>query len=549
MPEPDKYYYTTLLGLKKKIRQARQKAAVAINKELLSVYWEIGRAIMEQQQQQGWGTKVIERLAMDLKLEFPDMKGLSPRNLRYMKSFATAWPEFSQTDSFQTPVAGNGATESILQPRVAKFQVNENQSDIILQPLVAKLPWTHHIIILNKLSDRAERLFYIHKAVTGGWNKSVLASEIENKLYFRQGKAITNFDTTLTPQQSDLVKETLKNPYLFDFLGFSEAVQERELERALVQHIKKFMLELGRGFAYVGNQYHLEVGDDEYFLDLLFYNYHLHRFVVFELKVGDFKPEYTGKLNFYINTVNQQIKTPEHQPTIGVLLCKTPNQTVVKYSLEGMANPMGIAEYEFTSMLPGQLTADMPTIEELEQELEKELALPQTPLQEKKRNLQEVLVTLKQGDSKKERDSASEKYLYAVLERIRFVVEETMADEMQLFSDASFMHLFNDREEMAGYLDEPIRNVFRTGKEGVDEMALQIKLEGFKQGENQPFSIMQKFRILLERYCYRTGMDGAETRQKFLYDYQWADAEIRSTAENWCEKLIDEIGRNIERLA
>jgi predicted nuclease of restriction endonuclease-like (RecB) superfamily len=351
----EKNYYSILDSLKEKIRLARQKATIAVNSQLLSIYWEIGNTITQHQKLEGWGAKVIDRLAADLKTEFPDFKGLSPRNLRYMKSFAEAWPGFS-----------------ILQPPVAKLQGTEKHTDTIVQPLVAQIPWAHHIVILNKIKLQKDRLFYIEKTLENGWSKSVLALQIESQLHLRQGKAITNFETTLPKAQSDLARETLKNPYLFDFLGLTDEIQERELEKALIQHIKKFMLELGRGFAYVGNQYNLNVEGDDFFLDLLFYNYHLHCFVVFELKVGDFKPEFTGKLNFYINTINEQIKGKGDAPTIGVLLCKTPNDTVVKFSLQGIETPMGVAEYEFTNALPKQLKGEMPTIEELEKEIEKE---------------------------------------------------------------------------------------------------------------------------------------------------------------------------------
>lgn len=346
-------YYNILNGLKEKIRLARQKAAVAVNNEMLSVYWEIGYTILQQQKEEGWGTKVIDRLAVDLKNEFPDMKGLSVRNFKYMRTFAEAYPQF-------------------VQQAAAQIQTTDNQPVIIVQQLAAQLPWGHHQVLLDKVKAQQERAFYIKKSIENGWSRSVLLHQIESQLHLRQGNAITNFEQTLPKVQSDLARETLKNPYLFDFLGIGEEIQERELEKALIQHIKKFMLELGRGFAYVGNQYNLVVENDDYFLDLLFYNYHLHRFVIFELKVGDFKPEFTGKLNFYINTVDEQIKGKSDSPTIGVLLCKTPNDTVVKYALKGIDNPMGVAEYEFTKALPKQLKGEMPTIKELEQELEKE---------------------------------------------------------------------------------------------------------------------------------------------------------------------------------
>lgn len=352
----EKDYYNILEGLKEKIRLARQKAALAVNRELLQVYWEIGNAILQQQKEEGWGKKIISRLVKDLKSEFADMKGLSERNLVYMQTFAGAWPYFPFT---QAPPA--------------QLEKAENQKIAITQAPLAQLTWYHHTTLLDKLKDQKIREFYIQKAVENGWSRNIMLHQIESQLHLRQGNAITNFAHTLPAAQSDLARETLKNPYLFDFLSIGEEMQERELEKALILHIKKFMLELGRGFAYVGNQYNLNVEGDDFFLDLLFYNYHMHCFVVFELKVGEFKPEFAGKLNFYINTINDQIKGRDDKPTIGVLLCKTPNETVVKYSLQGIDTPMGVADYEFTNALPKQLKGEMPTIEELEQEIEKEV--------------------------------------------------------------------------------------------------------------------------------------------------------------------------------
>lgn len=352
----DKGYLSILKSLKTRIRLANLKVAIAVNAELLELYWEIGYAISQQQQQEGWGTKVIEKLARDLKMEFPDFKGLSIRNLWYMKKFAEEWPR-----------------EPILQPVVAELQSADKQLFKFMQPLVAQIPWAHHIVLLNKTKAGDERLFYLKKSIENGWSKSVLSMQIDSQLHLRQGNAITNFEYTLPKPYSDMAQETLKNPYNFDFLGFTDEVQERELEKALMLHIKKFTLELGRGFAYVGNQYNLTLENDEYFLDLLFYNYHLHCFVVFELKAKDFKPEFAGKLNFYINLINEKIKGEKDMPTIGVLLCKTPSETVVKFALQNINAPMGVADYEYTKALPKQLKGGMPTIEELEQELEKEL--------------------------------------------------------------------------------------------------------------------------------------------------------------------------------
>jgi len=292
-------YFSILKSLKIKIRNARIQTVIAVNTALLDLYWEIGNTILQQQKLEGWGTKVVEKLAKDLKIEFPDFKGLSVRNLHNMKSFAEAWPK-----------------NPILQPVVAKLQGNDNHSFKFVQPLVAKIPWAHHIVLLNKTKAGEERLFYLKKTVENGWSKSVLAMQIESQLHLRQGNAITNFESTLPNPYSDLAKETFKNPYVFDFLNIGDNVQERDLERALVLHIKKFTLELGRGFAYVGNQYNLTVEDDEYFLDLLFYNYQLHCFVVFELKVKEFQQPFLKKL------YHQPLDKKEIQIIVDIMMTK-----------------------------------------------------------------------------------------------------------------------------------------------------------------------------------------------------------------------------------
>lgn len=366
----DNNYALILQDLKGKIQSARQRAILAVNSELLFAYWEIGNTILSQQRSEGWGTKVIGRLMTDLKAEFPDMKGLSPRNFKYMRAFAEAYPQFAAIHA-------------------SKSQMPDKKEFIIVQQLAAQLPWTHHQVLLDKTKTIAERVFYIRKAVENGWSRNILANQISSQLHLRQGNAITNFELTLPKIQSDLANETLKNPYLFDFLNATDKIRESGLEKALIQHIKHFMLELGRGFAYVGNQYNIRVEEDEFFLDLLFFNYRLNCFIVFELKIGEFKPEHAGKLNFYINVIDAQIRLPDHKSTIGILLCKSSNQTTVKYALQNISSPIGISTYELTNALPKELKTDMPTIEELEREMEKEIQMHQHSIRQAKKILQD----------------------------------------------------------------------------------------------------------------------------------------------------------------
>jgi predicted nuclease of restriction endonuclease-like (RecB) superfamily len=382
MIEVDNNYQLVLKQLEQTIKGSRHKVIQVANTELLTTYWKIGRTLLGQKEKAGWGKKIIEKLANDLRVRFPNMKGLSKRNLEYMQTFSSAWPFFPGTQQIgkapitQSPIAQLRETDNtpIPQPPVAELQTNDNQTNINQQLLLSQIPWTHHTILLDKAKTIEERIFYVKEVIRNGWTRNMLRVNIETGLYNRQGKAITNFESKLSQNQADLANLTLKNPYIFDFLDIEMPMHERDLERALMKHIQRFLLELGKGFAYVGNQFNVKVQNDEFALDLLFFNYNLNCFVVFELKAGVFKSEYAGKLNFYVNIIDAQIKQPVHNPTIGVLLCKTPNDMIVKYSLQGIQTPLGVAEYE---LMPKQLKAEMPTIEELELELSREIEIIQ----------------------------------------------------------------------------------------------------------------------------------------------------------------------------
>lgn len=379
----DHSYQQILISLKDKIRLARQRAIVSVNTQLLAIYWEIGQAILRQQQEAGWGAKIIDTLSADLRAEFPDLKGLSVRNLKYMRAFAEAYPTLG----------------SIVQTPVAQLQKADSKEDEFVQSLIAQLSWTHHIRLLDGVKDPTQRLFYLQKAVENGWSANVLVHQIESRLHERQGAALTNFEQTLLPAQSDLAREMLKSPYIFDFVSMQDAMQERDLERALLEHLKKFMLELGRGFAYVGNQFPLAVGNQDFFPDLLFYNYHLHCFVVFDLKMGAFQPEFAGKMHFYVNAIDEQVKSDKDGLTIGVLLCKSADATVVKFSLSGIDSPLGVTEYQLAAALPEYKT-EFPSIEELEQELDKEYDSLKSPAQKRIDALKDRIASLNNEEIK-----------------------------------------------------------------------------------------------------------------------------------------------------
>lgn len=370
---PPAGYHDWLGVIKAQIHEAQQRATQALNLELVALYWRIGRAILDRQDQQGWGAKVIDRLSHDLRTNFPEMKGFSRTNLMYMRAFAAAWPG---TETVQQPVGQLKGGAMVQQPlhhwgagEFVHQLVHKWEPGEIVHQLVDKLPWRHHCVLLDKLKTREDRLWYLRKAIEHNWSRNILVMQIESRLHTRSGQAVTNFAQTLPAPASDLARESIKDPYRFDFLGLTEEAQEREIENALVRHVTDFLLELGAGFAFVGRQVRLEVGGDEFFLDLLFYHLKLRCYVVIELKAGDFQPEHLGKLGFYLTAVNAQLKHPQDGPTIGLLLCKNKNKVVAEYALRDKAQPLGVAEYQLVASLPPELQTDLPSIEQIEREL------------------------------------------------------------------------------------------------------------------------------------------------------------------------------------
>ena len=305
-------YITILEELKTKIKQAQYKAVISANKEMISLYWDIGETILIQQKRQGWGSKVIERLSQDLFKSFPGMKGFSSRNLKYMRQFARLYPDY-----------------------------------VIVQEALAQLTWYHIITLMDKIKNENERLWYVSQTIQNGWSRNVLVHQIESSLYQRQkgARKINNFKNTLPASQSDLAQQTIKDPYIFDFLNISQNAKELELQSELLKHITKFLMELGAGFAFVGSQYHIEVSKKDFYIDLLFYHLKLRCYIVIELKTGDFKPEYTGQLNFYLSALYSQIKNKDDNPSICIILCKTHNKILAEYSLRNMKKPIGFSEF------------------------------------------------------------------------------------------------------------------------------------------------------------------------------------------------------------
>jgi predicted nuclease of restriction endonuclease-like (RecB) superfamily len=328
---PPENYDECLSNLKERIRRAQTRAALAVNQELILLYWQIGGEILSKEREQGWGTRVVERLARDLKREFPDIKGFSARNIRYMKALAEAYPD-----------------------------------EAILQRCVARLPWRHNIALLEKLKSDQERHWYAQQAIENGWSRDILVLQIESQLHLRMGGAITNFEQVLPKPQSDLANSLLKDPYHLGFLTLSKDAQERDLENALVMHIRDFLLELGVGFAFVGSQFPIDVDGREYRIDMLFYHLRLRCYVVVELKIGDFQPSFGSQVNFYISAVDDLIRHADDQPTIGLILCTSKSKTIVEYALRNINTPIGVATHRFNQ----EIEANLPSVEQLEMELE-----------------------------------------------------------------------------------------------------------------------------------------------------------------------------------
>lgn len=330
-------YLSFIDNIKNEIKMQRLSVVLSANASMICLYWNIGKAILNKQAEEGWGSKVIDRISKDINDAFPDMSGFSPRNIKYMRKFAEVWNDYE-----------------------------------IMQRTAAQIPWRSNILLMDKLSNQDERVWYAQKTLENGWSRDVLALQVESRLIERSGKSVNNFPIALPPADSDMADQIFKDPYLFDFLGTDVPRREVEIERKLTEHIQQFLLELGQGFAFVGRQVHLEVGGQDFYLDLLFYHLKLRCYVVIELKACDFEPGFISQLNMYQNVVNDVLRHPDDKPTIGLLLVKGKNKTVVEYSLAGYQNPIGVAQWQeqITKQLPEDLRSSLPTIEEIEKEME-----------------------------------------------------------------------------------------------------------------------------------------------------------------------------------
>lgn len=377
LKQNNEQYFRWISDLKQKIQQSQIKAAIQVNSALIEMYWDLGKEISERSFENTYGSGFLKQLSNDLLTEFPEIKGFSLSNIKYIKSFYLFYNqnitksqqlvgEFKIDDNSNLHQVGGGLEK--IENNTNRYQVgNEFPQKLFL------IPWGHHIQIFTKCKNVTEALFYINKTIENGWSRAVLLNMISGNLYQSQGKAITNFSKTLPDYDSELVKQTLKDPYIFDFLNVSENFKERELENALIDHIQKFLIELGNGFAFVGKQVEMKVGNQSFFLDLLFYHIKLKRYVVIELKSGEFEPEYAGKLNFYVTSVDKQLRDENDNATLGLIICKTKDDIIAEYSLTDLHKPLGISSYELRKILPDNFKSSLPSIEEIENELNKNI--------------------------------------------------------------------------------------------------------------------------------------------------------------------------------
>ena len=527
-------YGVILHQLKEKIKAAQTRAVLAVNNELLKVYWEIGNVISEQEKESGWGGKVIEKLATDLKMEFSNMRGLSPRNLRYMRDFALAYPTFL-----------------IVQQPAALLEDTNNQIDTILQQAAAKLPWGHHQILLTKLKTIEERSFYILKTIENGWSRSILEHQLESGLHKTQGALINNFNKTLPAYQSDLTQQIFKDPYNFDFIMLGEQAKERDLENALTTQVTKVLLELGVGFAFMGRQKRFEAGGREFFIDLLFYHTKLRRHIIIELKIGEFEPEYVSKMNLYLGLADDQLKGEHDEPSIGLILCKTNNKIVAEYALRDTSKPIGIAEYKIAERLPENIKGELPSIEEIEQRVDEEIKEAQSPVDARLQIIKEKIKNINKEEIQTQATFELLSQLYK--NGLRKLYTELIA-QMKEFKEDFYATSFNwncpnknfntiEQVDEFWKVEENLRSIF--------DFTFQIRLNGFKKAGTEYSDVSHRLIFRMDTYFYSLTIVNYNNQQpilKKLYHQQLSPSDRKEISDIMMTVIMDAIERILERI-
>jgi predicted nuclease of restriction endonuclease-like (RecB) superfamily len=518
-------YVSVLNGLKEKIRKARIQAALSINSHLVTTYWEIGTAILQQQGEEGWGSKIIDRLAADLRIEFPGMQGLSIRNFKYMRAFAEAYPHYPNV---QVPLA-QGAADS-------------SEREIVQAPL-AQISWYHHITLINKVKDFSTRLFYIKKTVENGWSRDIMVHQIESNLHIRQGAITNNFKSTVPLQQSELVQQIFKDPYNFDFLQLGEEAKERDLEDALTHYITKLLLELGDGFAFKGRQFPLEADGKEYFLDLLFYHTKLRRHIIIELKIGDFAPEFAGKMNFYLGLLDDKLKGKYDEPAIGLILCKTKSKITAEYALRDTSKPIGIAEYRLAESLPDDIKGELPSIEELEQKLDEELKEKLRPTDARMKTIKEKLRIIHGDEIQTPATFPVLNKLYnESLKPLYKLLLEKLAEFDEIFHSKSYSWYANKAIASLDQMDELWYD--ETQLRNVTEINFYYSLWGFRKGGTRNFDNSQQLKLVITTYWFGFILVDPFNNEPFfkkLYHQTLTPVEIGFIIDTLIGKILDKV--------
>ena len=547
---PENNYQNILKSLKEKIRMARMRASLKVNRELLGVYWEIGNVILAEQKEQGWGAKIIDKLAADLKSEFPDLTGLSTRNLKYMRAFAESYPNFGivQQGAAQMQNIENQGNEFV---QGALAQTGDNAQYQFVQGMLAQLSWYHHITILDKVKDRDTRLFYIQETVQGGWSRDVMVHQIEAGLHQRKGKILSNFKNTIAPEQSELVQQLFKDPYKFEFIYLGKEAKERDLEDALTNQLTKFLLELGQYFSFMGRQYKLMLGEKEFFFDLLFYHTRLKRYIIIDLKIDEFKPEYKGKMEFYLNLADEHLKQKDDEKSIGLILCKTKDGLVVEYALRDSTKPIGIAEYKINELLPENIRGELPSIEQLEAEIGKEYEELKSPAQKRFDLLKEKLAALKGNEIKQ---TATKEILFEIFDQSLMPLYTVLLARMEDFNDMFVSHsyqwqgknsIINSIEQLPQHWKD---EEFMRGNK---DFYFNYQLCGFKKAGTDAFNTSFQLNYRIDVYWYGFTLVNYNNQQPFikkLYDEQLTPQEIDGIVDIVYNEMISEIEKNIERM-
>lgn len=540
-------YYQILSHLKERIKNARQQASIILNTELFLLYWEIGNTIHKQETNAGWGAKIIDTLAKDLRLEFSDMKGLSERNLRYMRNFSIEYPLFPilQTTSAKLQTI-DIEKDTILQTNSAKLERNPKVEDIL-----GRLSWSHHTTLLDKVKDEQIRAFYIQKAVECGWTRDMMVNQIESGLHNRQGALTHNFKQTLPDYQSELTQQLFKDPYQLDFIMLSNQAKERDLEDALMTHITNLLLELGDGFAFMGRQKKFTIGNREFFIDLLFYHTKLRRHVIIELKIGEFEAEFVSKMNLHLGLADDTLKGEFDEPAIGLILCKTKDKIVAEYALRDTHKPIGIAEYKIAEILPDDIKGELPSIEDIEDKLDKELKENVTPIDKR---LQAVKERIKALANDEIQTPYSDELIKKIFEQELTPLYTIIIEKLSVFTNdfLNIVYLWHTDKKNNLTLEQ-ISEIWEDSENDTEikSLTFSYRMLNFKKSGTEDLSEYIDLKIEFNRYWYGFSIPNYNNHQPFLkklYHQQLSNADVNIIIDLIMTQVLDKIEWFFERI-